>query len=149
MEAGAGLVAIDCTGRGQKYGAFDRLRRIKEELGVPVLADIATVEEAVQAAQAGADAVLSTLRGYTPETDHVLAFEPSFIAQLIQAVDVPVIAEGRIQTPAQVRAALDAGAYAVIVGTAITRPELITRGFVAAAQSWQRANDPQARFRGH
>jgi len=146
VKAGAGLVAIDCTGRGQKYGAFNRLRRIKEELGVPVLADIATIEEAVQAARAGADAVLSTLRGYTPETDHVLAFEPSFIAQLIQAVDVPVIAEGHIQTPAQVRAALDAGAYAVVVGTAITRPELITRGFVAATQSWQRANDAKRVF---
>ena len=72
------LVAIDCTGRGQKYGAFDRLRRIKEELGVPVLADIATVEEAVQAAQAGADAVLSTLRGYTPETHHVRSLRAVF-----------------------------------------------------------------------
>src|SRR5208282_1892581 len=98
VEAGAGLVAMDCTSRGQEYGAFDRMKRIKEELGVPVLADIATVEEAVQAAKAGADAVLSTLRGYTPETRHVLAFEPSFIARLIRAVDVPVIAEGHIQT---------------------------------------------------
>ena len=53
MEAGAGLVALDCTARGQKYGALDRVRRIKEELGVPVLADIATVEEAVQAATRG------------------------------------------------------------------------------------------------
>ncbi|MGD1103551.1 MAG: putative N-acetylmannosamine-6-phosphate 2-epimerase [Terriglobia bacterium] len=148
VEAGAGLVAIDCTGRGQKYGALDRLRRIKDELGVPVLADIATVEEAVQAAQAGADAVLSTLRGYTPETQQVRAFEPSFIAQLARAVDVPVIAEGRIQTAAQVRAALEAGAYAVVVGTAITRPEMITRGFVAAAQGWQRANNPKRVFVG-
>ena len=63
-------------------------------------------------------------------------------------MDVPVIAEGHIQTPAQVRAALDAGAYAVIMGTAITRPEFITRGFVAATQSWQRANDPQRVFVG-
>ena len=76
------------------------------------------------------------------------AFEPSFIAQLVQAVDVPVIAEGHIQTPAQVRAALEAGAYAVIVGTAITRPEMITQGFVAAAQSWQRANDSKRVFVG-
>lgn len=148
VDAGAGLVAIDCTVRGRKYGALDRLRRIKDELGVPVLADIATVEEAVQAASAGADAVLSTMRGYTSETRHVLSFEPSFIAQLSQAVEVPVIAEGRIHTPAQVRAALEAGAYAVIVGTAITRPELITRGFVAATQDWQRANDPKRVFVG-
>jgi N-acetylmannosamine-6-phosphate 2-epimerase/N-acetylmannosamine kinase len=148
VEAGAGLVALDCTGRGQRYGAFDRVRRIREELGVPVLADIATIEEAVQAAQAGADAVLSTLRGYTPETHHVRAFEPSFIANLVHAVDVPVIAEGHIHTPAQVRAALEAGAYAVVVGTAITRPELITGGFAAATQSWQRAHDPKHVFVG-
>ena len=148
VEAGAGLVALDCTGRGQKHGALSRLRRIQDELGVPVLADIATVEEAVQAAQAGADAVLSTLRGYTPATRQVQAFEPFFIAQLTQAVDVPVIAEGRIQTSAQVRAALEAGAYAVIVGTAITRPELITREFVAAAHGWQRAHDPKRVFVG-
>lgn len=148
VEAGADLVALDCTARGQKHGALDRLRRIKEDLQVPVLADIATVEEAVQAGQAGADGVLSTLRGYTPETQHVLAFEPSFIVQLIQAVDVPVIAEGRIHTPAQLYAALDAGAFAVIVGTAITRPEMITRGFVAAALCWQHANDPQRVFVG-
>jgi glucokinase len=63
-------------------------------------------------------------------------------------VDVPVIAEGRIQTAAQVRAALEAGAYAVVVGTAITRPEMITRGFVAAAQGWQRANNPKRVFVG-
>lgn len=148
VEAGAGLVAIDCTARGRKYGALDRLRRVKGELRIPVLADIATVDEAVQAAKAGADAVLSTLRGYTTETEHVVAFEPSFITQLTQAVDVPVIAEGRIQTPAQVRAALDAGAYAVIVGTAITRPELITRRFVTATQSWQRTHDPKRVFVG-
>jgi N-acetylmannosamine-6-phosphate 2-epimerase/N-acetylmannosamine kinase len=148
VEAGAGLVALDCTARGQRYGALDRLRRIRAELGVPVLADIATVEEAVQAAQAGADAVLSTLRGYTRETREERAFEPSFIAQLVQAVGVTVIAEGHIHTPAQVRAALEAGAYAVVVGTAITRPELITQGFVAATRGWQRAHDPKRVFVG-
>jgi predicted NBD/HSP70 family sugar kinase len=122
---------------------LERLRRIKEDLSVPVLADIATLEEAVQAAKAGADAVLSTMRGYTEETRHVLAFEPGFIAQLVSAVDAPVIAEGRIQSPQQARAALEAGSYAIIVGTAITRPESITRGFVAAIERWRRQTDPQ------
>jgi N-acetylmannosamine-6-phosphate 2-epimerase/N-acetylmannosamine kinase len=148
VEAGAGMVALDCTARGQRYGALDRLRRIKEDLQVPVLADIATIAEAVQAAQAGADGVLSTLRGYTPETEHVLAFEPSFIVELTQAVGVPVIAEGRIHTPGQLYAALDAGAFAVVVGTAITRPEMITREFVAASQCWQHAHDARRVFVG-
>ena len=99
VEAGADLVALDCTARGERYGALERLRQIKKELGVPVLADIATAEEAVRAAEAGADAVLSTLRGYTRETSHVKTFEPAFIAELVHAVSVPVIAEGHIQTP--------------------------------------------------
>jgi len=148
VEAGADMVALDCTLRGQRSGALDRLRRIQEELGVPVLADIATVEEAVQAAQAGADAVLSTLRGYTEETRHVQVFELSFVAQLVQAVEVPVVAEGHIQTPADARAALEAGAYAVIVGTAITRPELITRAFVSALEGWRCCKESQRTFMG-
>jgi glucokinase-like ROK family protein len=148
VEAGADLIALDCTCRGQRFGALERLRRIKEELRVPVLADIATADEAIQAAEAGADAVLSTLRGYTAETSQVQAFEPSFIAQLVHAVRVPVIAEGRIQDPRQVHAALDAGAFAIIVGTAITRPELITRRFVSALRTWQRRHDSQRTFIG-
>jgi glucokinase-like ROK family protein len=143
VEAGAGLVALDCTARGQKHGALERLRRIKSELRVPVLADIATLEEGVEAARAGADAVLSTLRGYTEETREVLEFEPQFIAELARALDVPVIAEGRINSPQQARAALEAGAYALIVGTAITRPQLITRGFAAVTETWRRQNHPQ------
>jgi predicted NBD/HSP70 family sugar kinase/putative N-acetylmannosamine-6-phosphate epimerase len=148
VEAGAGLVALDCTARGQRYGALDRLQRIKQELGVPVLADIATFEEAVQAAHAGADAVLSTMRGYTAETQCVVAFEPSFIAELVGALDVPVIAEGRIQSVEEARAALHAGAYALIVGTAITRPEVITRGFASAVDAWHRSRDSQSVFIG-
>jgi N-acetylmannosamine-6-phosphate 2-epimerase/N-acetylmannosamine kinase len=148
VKAGADLIALDCTARGQRYGALGRLRQIRNEIGVPVLADIATVEEAVQAAEAGADAVLSTLRGYTSETRHVEDFEPAFIGELVRAVNVPVIAEGRIQTPAQIRAALAAGAFAIIIGTAITRPEMITQRFVSALEGWRRLNDAKRTFIG-
>ena len=133
--SGAEMIALDVTARGQRFGALERLARIKRELGVAVLADIATVEEAIAAERAGADAVLSTMRGYTEETAHVTAFEPGFIAQLRHAVSVPVIAEGRIGTPAEARAAIQNGAWAVIVGTAITRPTTITRRFAAAIES--------------
>jgi predicted NBD/HSP70 family sugar kinase/putative N-acetylmannosamine-6-phosphate epimerase len=148
VAAGADLIALDCTARGERYGALERLRRIKADLGVPVFADIATVQEAVRAAEAGADAVLSTLRGYTPETRHVKAFEPAFIAELVRAVSVPVIAEGHIRTPEEVCAALNAGAFAIIVGTSITRPETITRGFVSALETWHHLHDPQRVFVG-
>ena len=104
VAAGADMIALDCTARGQQYGALDRLRRIRQELGVPVLADIATVAEAVSAAEAGADFVLSTMRGYTVETEQFRRFEPDFIAALCRAVAVPVIAEGRIWEPEEARA---------------------------------------------
>jgi glucokinase-like ROK family protein len=135
VAAGADMIALDCTGRGQRYGALERMRQIREELQVPVLADIATVEEAVRAAEAGADLILSTMRGYTVETQHLRVFEPEFIAALCRAVTVPVIAEGRIWEPAEARAAMDAGAFAVIVGTAITRPHEITRRFAKAVSA--------------
>ena len=130
VDAGADMIAIDCSRRGVESGALRRLAQIRDTLHVPVLADIATIDEATAAQDAGADAVLSTLRGYTSDTRDVLAFEPSFISELVTCVHVPVIAEGRILTPDHARAALDAGAFAVVVGSAITRPKEIARRFV-------------------
>jgi putative N-acetylmannosamine-6-phosphate epimerase len=132
--AGATMVALDVTARGQRSGALERLQRIRRELGVAVLADIATVEEGIAAARAGADAVLTTMRGYTDETAHLSRFDAEFVGALSRAVSVPVIAEGRIATPAEAEAAMRFGAWAVIVGTAITRPAAITRGFVEAVR---------------
>ena len=134
VEAGADMVALDLSVRGRQYGALERMKQIKNECRVSVLADIASLEEALAAAQAGADFVLSTLRGYTPDTAHVNRFEPSFIQELTQACSVPVIAEGRIHTPDEARQALAAGAHAVVVGTAITRPREIARSFAEAIE---------------
>ncbi|MCU0248259.1 MAG: putative N-acetylmannosamine-6-phosphate 2-epimerase, partial [Bryobacter sp.] len=135
-KAGAGAIALDCTARGVRHGALDRLRRIRKELGLPVMADIATLEEADASAAAGAGFVLSTMRGYTDETRGLAPrFEPDFIAELVRRLPVPVIAEGRIQSPSDARAAMEAGAWAVVVGSAITRPHEITRGFAQAVES--------------
>ena len=136
VAAGADMIALDVTRRGREYGALDRLRCIQQELAVPVLADIATVEEALIAAAAGADFVLSTMRGYTDETMSVQGFDLSFIHELVGRSPVPVIAEGRIETPEQASAALSAGAYAVVVGSAITRPITIARRFADAIASF-------------
>lgn len=135
VAAGATAIALDCTRRGRGTGALDRLRRIKSDLRVPVLADIATVEEAVEAANAGADFVLSTMRGYTDDTAGVTSFQPEFIAQLCREASAPVIAEGRVDTPQAARHAIRAGAFAVVVGSAITRPHLVTHAFVQAVQA--------------
>jgi len=135
VDAGASMIALDCSARGQRYGAFERMRRIRLELGVPVLADIATVEEAVAASRAGADFVVSTLRGYTAETAHIKEFDAQFIRQLVEHVPIPVIAEGRIHYPEQARSAIANGAFAVVVGTAISRPRDITQAFARVIQS--------------
>jgi N-acetylmannosamine-6-phosphate 2-epimerase/N-acetylmannosamine kinase len=131
-EAGAAIVAVECTARAQKSGALQLVRRIRTELGVLVMADIATLEEALAAEDAGAELVASTMRGYTEETEHVRVFQPDFIAALAARLQIPVLAEGRVDTPQQAAEALRAGAHAVIVGTAITRPEIITKRFAAA-----------------
>jgi predicted NBD/HSP70 family sugar kinase/putative N-acetylmannosamine-6-phosphate epimerase len=133
--AGASCVALDATSRGRQYGALERIRRIKNELRVPVFADVATVEEGIIAAQAGADSVLSTMRGYTADTAHMNRFDPGFIRDLARACPVPVIAEGRIHSIEEARLAVDAGALAVVVGTAITRPRDIALGFVQAIET--------------
>ncbi|MGD0444878.1 MAG: N-acetylmannosamine-6-phosphate 2-epimerase [Edaphobacter sp.] len=143
-DAGADVVALDCTTRRlnaakpamKKAEAWPALIvRIHAELGKAVLADIATVEDGVAAEQAGADAVATTLYGYTAETAGVRTPSWDLVERLVRQVKVPVIVEGHITTPEEVRKALELGAWAVVVGSAITRPETITSRFAKAARS--------------
>jgi len=132
--AGADIIALDCTPRPRPDGVTmeELVRRIKEELDLPVMADIATLEEAVAAEKAGADIVATTMSGYTaysPPRD-IPDFE--LLEAVIRAVDVPVIAEGHILTLAEARACLAVGAWAIVIGTAITRPIELTQRFAKA-----------------
>lgn len=129
--AGADLIALDCTARGRRLGAFERLRQIRE-LGLRVMADVATLEEALAAEAAGADLVASTMRGYTAETRHLAAFDAEFVSEWASRLRVPLVVEGRVSSPEQAAAAVRAGAFAVVVGTAITRPQEIARRFAEA-----------------
>lgn len=129
--AGADLIALDCTDRGRRFGALERLRQIRG-LGVPVMADVATLEEALAADAAGADLVASTMRGYTPETRHLRAFDAAFVREWVARLRAPLVVEGCVGTPEQAAAAIRAGAFAVVVGTAITRPQEIARRFAEA-----------------
>ena len=97
-----------------------------------VMADIATDEEAMACAEAGADFVGTTMRGYTPETKGIDETDFAFIARLARSCPAKVIAEGHIHYPEQARKALEAGAFALVVGGAITRPAEITARFTAA-----------------
>lgn len=134
-EAGADVIAVDATDRPRPdgSGARDFIARVKAELGMPVLADVSTLDEGVAAAEAGADAVATTLSGYTPYSPKLSGPDFELLAALAARCPVPVILEGRVWEPAEVREAFARGAWAVVVGTAITRPQDITRRFAAVA----------------
>lgn len=135
-EAGADIIAIDCTPRPRDGGPVaDTVRRIREELGRPVFADISTLEEGLAALDMGVAYVATTLSGYTAYTEPKPALpDLRLIEALAARSPVPVIAEGRFNTPDLARAAIDAGAHAVVVGTMITNPREITRAFAARVQ---------------
>ena len=123
-------IALDMTNRPRPNGenVKDLLARIKEA-GRLVLADISTYEEGVAAAKMGADAISTTLSGYTPYSPKLEGPDVELVAKLAKELSVPVFAEGRINEPRDISRVMEAGAYAPIVGSAITRPQLITAKF--------------------
>ncbi len=133
-DAGADVIALDCTtNRAATAEPWPHLiRRIHTEIGKPVLADIASFEDALAAQEVGADAVATTLYGFTPETAQFRSVDWELVKRLLGRLRVPLIVEGHISQPEEVRRALDLGTYAVVVGSAITRPESITARFVKA-----------------
>lgn len=135
--AGADIIALDATPRPRDGEPVARLiARIRTELGREVFADVSTPEEGREAAAMGATYVATTLAGYTEETAHRRTVGPDLdlLAALASSVDVPVVAEGRFDTPDLVAAAFRHGAHAVVVGTMITNPREITRRFASAAR---------------
>ena len=132
-EAGADIVALDATDQTRPEGATaEFIRRVREATGKLVLADISTFDEALAAQDAGADFVSTTMSGYTLYSPQGTEPDLDLVRHLAPVLTVPLIAEGRIATPEQARAALDAGAWAVVVGGAITRPQQITARFTQA-----------------
>ncbi|MCU0256034.1 MAG: putative N-acetylmannosamine-6-phosphate 2-epimerase [Vicinamibacterales bacterium] len=136
VEAGADYVALDATARPRPTGAssLDVLRAVRDGLGARVFADVSTLDEGIAAAAAGATLVATSLAGYTPDTAATANAGPDLdlVARLAARLPGQVVAEGRLWAPDEARAALARGAYAVVVGTAITRPVDIVRRWVAA-----------------
>ena len=131
--AGASVIAVDCTDRQASFREPwpSIVGRVQEELALPVLADISTFEEAMQAIDSGVDAVATTMVGYTPASSQVVGIAWELLARLVEKSPVPVVLEGRIERPEDFRRALDLGAFAVVVGAAITQPQSITARFAA------------------
>jgi N-acylglucosamine-6-phosphate 2-epimerase len=133
LSTGAHMVAIDGTFRVfNDYSGPDFIRKVRSRYLCPVMADIATLEEGLACVDAGATCLSTTLSGYTPQTKRKNMKSPDFklISDLVAHTDVPVIAEGRFKTPDEAAKALRLGAWAVVVGKAITSPKQITTWFV-------------------
>jgi N-acylglucosamine-6-phosphate 2-epimerase len=132
VEAGCDVLTVQATDEPRPNGETlaDYLHALKREFKVPIMADISTLEEGITAAELGADFVATTMSGYTPYSRQLPGPDLQLIRELSRAVSVPVIAEGRISTPDEARQALEMGAFAVVVGSMITRPNHITAHFV-------------------
>ena len=132
-KAGADIIAFDGTQRkrpsNEKLSDLIKYIHINRKLA---MADISTLDEGLKAVEAGADIISTTLAGYTLESKFSPADEPDYelLENLVKTVNVPVILEGRIWTPSQVDKAFEIGAHCVVIGSAITRPQLITKRFV-------------------
>lgn len=133
VEAGADVIATDATQRkrpnNEKLQDLIKYIHINKRLA---MADISTLEEGLNAKELGADIISTTLAGYTLESANSPANEPDFelLKQLVEQTQLPVVLEGRIWEPEQVNKAFELGAHCVVIGSAITRPQLITKRFV-------------------
>lgn len=135
VEIGVDIIATDATMRTRPNGIslkefFTPLR--KKYPNQLFMADCATFEECENAKRLGFDIVSTTLRGYTEETKGLAIPDFDLLKKLVKELDMPVIAEGGIWSPEQLRKAMDCGVHAAVVGTAITRPMDITKRYVDA-----------------
>lgn len=133
IAAGADIVAVDATGRHRPHG--ERLADVISVIrshGRLVLADVATESQGLAAADLGADMIATTLSGYTEDTVRLPGPDLALVERLASATRLPVIAEGRIRSTADVRQAFRAGAYAVVVGGAVTGIDMLVRHMVEA-----------------
>lgn len=135
-DAGADIVAIDGTRRPRPDGLTlaETIAQLRETHDVLVMADCGSLDDAIAAEKAGADIIGTTLSGYTGERPKTAGPDLELITQIRENCRRPIVAEGRIHTPADAAAARDAGAHSVCVGTAITHPPTITSWFVRALE---------------
>lgn len=130
------IIAMDATFQKRPQESLENLVTYckKKYPNILLMADISTLEEAINAEKIGFDFVGTTLLGYTSYTKEQRIEENDFqfIKNIIKNVKIPIIAEGNINTPAKVKRVLELGVFSVVVGSAITRPQLIAKDFVKA-----------------
>jgi len=137
IEAGADIIAFDATMRKRPGGQslvefiYEVKRMFPDHL---LMGDIATLEEGMNAFRLGLDMISTTLSGYTKKTEHIKSFNSELLTTLVKKVELPIIAEGRVHTPELAAECIRQGSHAVVVGSAITRPQEITKRFVSEIQ---------------
>lgn len=139
MEVGPEIIALDATSAVRPGGlSLDTFfAQIKEKYPDQLLmADCSTVEEALHADELGFDFIGTTLVGYTEQSknDKIEANDFEIIREIVAKVKHRVIAEGNINTPEKARRVIELGAFSVVVGSIITRPQLITKAFAEALE---------------
>lgn len=143
MQVKPEIIAMDATGSVRPGGVFldDLYHSIREKYPQQLLmADCSTVEEARHADALGFDFIGTTLVGYTEQSrgDRIEANDFEIIRQILSQVKHPVIAEGNINTPQKAKRVVALGCYSVVVGSSITRPQVITKTFTDALQTVHR-----------
>lgn len=142
IEAGPDIIALEATDDlrpgGMTLETF--YRQIREKYpDIVLMADCSTVDEAIRADEMGFDFIGTTMVGYTKQSqdDHIDKDDFKILRTILGKVKHPVIAEGNINTPEKARRVIELGAFCVVVGSIITRPQLITKSFVEALECEQ------------
>ena len=130
-KAGAHIVAVDATQRSRNGGVSleEFFANVRKVTNIPLLADVDSIENAINAEALGFEAIATTLNGYTDIPSTTLP-NIDLVTAISKVVKVPLIAEGGFANPQQVKDAISNGAWAVCVGTAITNPYLLTKYFI-------------------
>jgi len=136
IQAGADIIAFDGTSRPRPKCTVEEIIKYIKINNRKSMADISTVEEGIKCAELGVDILSTTLSGYTKESP-VESEGPDFklLEALVKETNKPVILEGRIWEPEQITKAFELGAHSVVIGSAITRPQLITKRFVEVTKN--------------
>ncbi len=140
MEVRPEIIAVDATDRLRPEGKtlkefFDEIK--KEYPDQLLMADCSTLEECIYADKLGFDFIGTTMIGYTPESKGLKIAEDDFkiLRDVLSSVKHKVICEGNIDSPEKARRVLDLGSFAVVVGSSITRPQLITKKYTEAIEA--------------
>lgn len=138
IAAGSNVVAIDCTSmkRPGDEKLSDLIAAVRQEFpAMLIMADISTFQEGVDAMELGVDIVSTTMSGYTPHSPQRPEPDVDLVRRLAALGRIPVFAEGRIWSVEDCLRCYDAGAHAVVVGTAITRPQEVVKRYVSSIRT--------------